>query len=136
MTNLFSNKIKSQDLDHDKKLLSILSYTDPKKLNANHPKAVRITNLILDIIIENFIPFYFVECNSFKQLIKFLAEDYSIPDRTTFSKVKVNKRYEDAKKLVDDLINKANFISMTIDLWKSKAGDHFISLYAIIVNAE
>ena len=62
----------------------------------------------------------------FQNLLKYLELRYSVPSRTTVSKV-IHKRHERAK---EDLVKKlrdAKAVSVTTDVWTSKAVQSFVT---------
>lgn len=70
-------------------------FQNQQKYGKNDQYQKKITNLIVDHVIENMQPFSLVNSKSFRNLVGYLNPRYTMPDRKTLSKDIIPKRYAD-----------------------------------------
>lgn len=109
-----------------------------KPFHALHPKVIKTTQLITEMIALDIQPFSAVEDRGFRQLINFLEPRYTIPGRKYFSNVAIPKLYETTKKSVCELLCtvEPNTMSFTTDMWSSTANDDYLSLTAHFITTD
>lgn len=100
------------------------------KLRNDDPKAKEITRKIGEIICLDNQPFSVVEHKGFNRLINHLEPRYEIPKRKYFTTVEAPKLYDQTKLVVYNLVNSAEHVSITTDLWTSTANDDYMSVTA------
>jgi BED zinc finger len=116
---------------------SIVSFGFGKKakLPATNPKAKTITKNIALMLVENYLPYSLVESTSFRNLMEDAEPAYQVPCRTTFSRSIIPKMYTSTKDIIQQELNKEllslNAISVTTDMWTSRANESYMSLTAI-----
>lgn len=86
--------ITSASDDTNKKQASISQmFQSHQKYGKNDQHQKKITNLIVDHVIEDMQPFSLVNSKSFRNLVGYLNPRYTMPDRKTLSKEIIPKRY-------------------------------------------
>lgn len=92
-----------------------------------------ITAAICQLMFKDGRPFSIVEDEGFRNLMKLMRPSYEIPHRTTFSDKHLPLLYNRTKEKVFKKFNNQiyRFFAVTLDCWKSIAGDHYL---ALIVN--
>ncbi|XP_053145086.1 zinc finger BED domain-containing protein 4-like [Hemicordylus capensis] len=94
-----------------------------------------LTRLIGEMISTDDQPFQVVENNGFRRILQYLAPEYVIPSRTTFSRNVVPSLYRRCRELVSAELRAApagTSVHFTTDLWTSVSGMHasFLALIA------
>lgn len=87
-------------------------------------RSSKITELIREVLIENFLPFSVVDSESFKKLFNYLEPGYNVPSRVSFSN-QIQKIYEDKKEKLIEKFNEIDYFSITTDSWMSLNSQSF-----------
>lgn len=100
-------------------------------LPAKSPRAKDITKAIAIFLCKGLHAYDTVTEEGFKYLIWKLEPKYNIPHRTTFSRSIIPKLYEEVRssqmQYLKKVVNTLESITITTDLWSSRAKDPFIS---------
>ena len=93
---------------------------DQLKLNqsAKSLSKERISNQIVDLIANQYLPLRFVECQEFRNLMCTLHPSLRLPNRKSISNLIHQKYICIIKKIRNDVKNKSN-VSLIIDFWSS-----------------
>ena len=65
----------------------------------------------------------------FLNLVHLAEPRYTVPCRKTFMGI-IDSRYADLKRSVCGVISQQKYLTLTSDMWTSRAGDGYISLTA------
>lgn len=91
------------------------------------------------MIAVDFQPFSVVEDCGFKDLVNYLEPKYKIPSRQTFSRRIIPEMFEEKrtkiKNVIDQDYNNLESLSITADLWSSRAKDSYISCTGHYIDA-
>ncbi|XP_052131150.1 E3 SUMO-protein ligase ZBED1-like [Frankliniella occidentalis] len=83
------------------------------------PRDIECTNALMFMIVKDNLPLSTPEKPGFRAYTKSLQPLYHIPGEPSLTKC-LEAKYERLKKLVGDMIAKADHITMTMDLWTHK----------------
>nr|KYP48753.1 Putative AC transposase [Cajanus cajan] len=109
---------------------------DVGKLVLDHSEKIRsriidqnvLNDMISMMIIEHDLPYSFVECKRFRELIEYLHPDVKIPSRRVATS-NINKMYECEKEKLKLVLSKLpGRINLTSDVWTSCTTEGYISL--------
>lgn len=106
------------------------------KLEMSHPRYIKITKLIAEMMCLDIQPFSIVEDRGFTNLIAYLEPRYKLPNRTTFSRKLIPDLYMEVREETKKLLSQATSISLTVDMWSSVAKQDYMSLTAHFVDTE
>lgn len=93
-------------------------------------KNQEIDYLLLETIVENYLPFQFVESLKFRKLLNKLNSAYKMPTRKTLSTVILPQVYNLTKNAVQEQLQSAEFVTLTTDGWTSIRNESYISVTA------
>lgn len=137
LTTLKENKIRENRKKTDKIQLSGENSKEFKSIFKNtileptNKRAKEITKAIALFICKGLQPYNVVEEEAFKYLLHVLEPRYKVPCRTTFSRSIIPSLYEtsrnDILKDFHNAIPHIESISITTDLWTSRAKDTYIA---------
>ena len=94
----------------------------------NNPRAKEITTAIAEMIAVDNQPFSIVEDMGFVRLLKRLRPLYQPPSRRYITEKIMPEIYQEIRKVVENQMNDARFISLTTDIWTSNSNESFIAL--------
>ena len=138
-----------QELDENKaqcqmclKIVGINGHTNNMltHLKKDHPKVLakdkliknqsneEITTSLAMLIFEKSLPISLLEANSFKRFVAALSEDYQIPSRKYFTEIILPEFYTKSQSKLKNILQSANFVSITVDSWTSNALDSYLSV--------
>lgn len=111
------------------------------KLKPTAPKAKQMTAIIANFIASGMHPYSIVEESGFVEMMKLAMPDYTVPSRTTFSRVVIPDLYESKKKelrksLRDIFSSGAECYSITTDGWTSRANNSYVSVTCHVMDEE
>jgi len=90
---------------------------------------VTLHNAIAEMITSDNQPYSFVENAGFRNLMEKAQPRYNIPSRNYFKEDVIPKLFEKCKAKLATLLNKAEAVSVTTDMWTSAISNYsFISL--------
>ena len=93
-------------------------------------RAKNISDRVTHMIVQDLRPIRTVECNGFRNLMKYLEPGYVLPSRKQFT-ADVNLKHATCKqRLKERLSEEAVFISLTTDIWTSIATEGYITVTA------
>lgn len=101
-----------------------------KQFNSTHSRAIKITSLIAEMICTDNQPISIVENPGFRRLLQFLEPRYTIPGRKHFSSTVIPSIYDKVINKIKNVSDKAEYISITTDMWSSTANVDYMSLTA------
>lgn len=102
----------------------------------SHSKSKAIDLLITKFILKHFHPFSIVEETEFRNHIKMLAPNYTMPSRKTVSNSLLLQMYESTLEKVKADLNYVTALSLTKDGWTSINNEHFIELTVHFINSD
>ncbi|CAI6353002.1 unnamed protein product [Macrosiphum euphorbiae] len=105
-----------------------------KPLSISKSKA--IDQQITKCIVKHYHPFSLVEETEFRNLIRMLAPNYSIPSRKTVSNNLLLQVYNDTFQKVSKDVQDASSVALTTDGWTSINNTSFIAILAHFINSE
>ena len=110
---------------------SLMDFTVPavKKLPSSTSLATKLTNGVAEFITRDLRPVSVVDGVGFLHLMELAEPRYSIPCRRTMMGV-IDSKYVEAKRCIHGLVSQQDHLSLTIDMWTSRAGDGYYSLTA------
>jgi hypothetical protein len=82
---------------------------------------------LLKILVADERPFAMVQSQSFQEFCAALNPLYKVPVHNTIMK-KLDIEYENVKNKLDAMFNQLKFFSITMDGWKSKSMDSYLTL--------
>ena len=107
------------------------------KYASDHPKAVEISRLIMEMIALDDLPFDFVENVGFRRLMSAIEPRYQMPSAKHFRTQMLPGAYGAVRENVQKLISAASQISFTTDTWSTpQCTDSLISLTAHWIDDE
>lgn len=103
---------------------------EKKKLwDINDQKAVKLHKIIGEMIACDNQPFSFVEDIGFLKLMRETEPRYKVPCRKYFQSIVLPSMYEECKEKILSLLETAEVVSLTSDIWTSSINNHsFISI--------
>lgn len=105
-----------------------------KPLSISKSKA--IDQQITKFIVKHYHPFSLVEETEFRNFIRMLAPNYSIPSRKTVSNNLLLQVYNDTFQKVSKDVQDASSVALTTDGWTSINNTSFIAITAHFINSE
>lgn len=105
-----------------------------KPISLSKSKAIDLQ--ITKFILKHFHPFSIVEETEFRNLIKMLAPNYTMPSRKTISNSLLLQMYESTLEKVKAELNDITALSLTTDGWTSINNEHFIALTVHFINSD
>lgn len=109
-----------------RKQTSMVSFI-PKKMTIDSKK--QIDGALLKLFTKDYQPFKVVEDEGFKEFVKQLNPNYTLPDRHSISKVHIPALYEKCLFEMKDLVAKeAESVCMTTDCWTSRNNESFMAI--------
>lgn len=105
-----------------------------KPISLSKSKAIDLQ--ITKFILKHFHPFSAVEETEFRNLIKMLAPNYTMPSRKTISNSLLPQMYESILEKVKADLNDVTALSLTTDGWTSINNEHFIALTVHFINSD
>lgn len=99
-------------------------------------KSKTIDLQITKFIVKHFHPFSLIEEIEFRNLIKMLAPNYTIPSRKTLSNSLLLQMYESVLQKVRADLDDVTALSLTTDGWTSINNQHFIALTVHYINSD
>jgi len=105
-----------------------------KSISLIKSKAVELQ--ITKFILKHFHLFTIVEETEFRNLIKMLAPNYTMPSRKTISNSLLLQMYESTLEKVKADLNDVTALSLTTDDWTSINNEHFIALTVHFINSD
>ncbi|XP_011406608.1 PREDICTED: zinc finger BED domain-containing protein 1-like [Amphimedon queenslandica] len=100
-----------------------------KKFSANSEMAKKLNEGLADFITRDLRPVSVVDGAGFLNLMHLAEPRYTVPCRKSLMEI-IDSRYNDMKRSVCGVVSQQEFITLTSDMWTSRAGDGFISLTA------
>uniref|UniRef100_A0A3P9NJF9 HAT C-terminal dimerisation domain-containing protein n=1 Tax=Poecilia reticulata TaxID=8081 RepID=A0A3P9NJF9_POERE len=89
-------------------------------------QAAEFTNSILNMIITDMRPLSVVEDEGFQKMISTFNPNYTPPSRTYF--VKMEKKYEEIKDKLKNILKETDSIALTADIWTSVATEAYLGV--------
>ena len=99
------------------------------KLLATSQRAKMLTEAVADYISKDMRPVSTIDRQGFLNLMHVAEPRYTVPCRKTVMGI-IDQRYHALKDQVGSLVAQQSFLSLTTDMWTSRAGDGYISLTA------
>ena len=96
-------------------------------LSCSWTRSKAITDCVAGVIIKDLRPINFVDGEGFQNLMKFVEPAYHLTSATYFTKL-IKLKHKVAVTKVQQVLQAANYISITSDMWTSLANDAYISL--------
>lgn len=87
----------------------------------------RLNKCVLEMIVEDMLPFDIVEKSGFQNMIKVLNPRYTLPTLKMVECTLIPDLYESTKSKVTGLIANAKHVAVSIDIWKYMNKDPFIT---------
>ncbi|KAJ8264750.1 hypothetical protein GJAV_G00154450 [Gymnothorax javanicus] len=106
------------------------------KLARNSFRWNEITTAVTRYLVKGMLPFHTVEKRSFRDMISALDRQYELPSRKYFSKTAVPDLYKKVREEVGLVLGKAEFFSLTVDLWSSVDRTRNMSVMAHFITPE
>lgn len=116
-------------------VLGFLSVTDAT-YSTGHPRQKAITNsIVMDLIVKCSMPLSIVDNEHFRNFVHVLDPKYIPVARSTITSAKLPKLVEATKERIQEKLNAASFVSVTVDIWTDRrmrayfgATVHYITL--------
>lgn len=106
-----------------------------KLWDINDHKAIKLHNIIGEMIACDNQPYSFVEDVGFLKLMKEAQPRYKVPTRKYFQYSVLPSMYKECKTKISSLLETAEAVSLTSDIWTSSVNNHsFISLTGHWIN--
>ena len=86
--------------------------------------------LLLETVIENYLPFQIVESRKLRKLIEKLNAAYKLPTRKTLATVILPQLYNMTKETVKEQLQSAEYVTVTTDGWTSIKNESYLSMTA------
>ena len=119
------------------KQATLEGFMQSKKLyDINDKRALAISERIARMIALDLQPFSIVEDRGFKELVLYFDPRYTMPSRKYFSETVIPGMYDRCRARVQDMITDQDFLSVTSDIWTSRAKDAYISLTGHFINKD
>jgi len=115
------------------KQMAITQYIS-KPISLTKSKAIDLQ--ITKFIVKHFHPFSLVEETEFRNLIKMLAPNYTVPSRKTISNSLLLQMYQSVLEKVKNDLRDVTAVSLTTDGWTSINNQHYIALTVHFLNSE
>ena len=100
-----------------------------KKLPHNSTRAVELTDALLEFIARDLRPVSVVDGHGFLNLIEKAEPQYSVPCQRAVMNG-VDRKYCELKHTVRGFLSGQRCVTLTTDMWTSRAGDEYFSLTA------
>ncbi|KAG9280417.1 zinc finger BED domain-containing protein 1-like [Astyanax mexicanus] len=106
------------------------------KYKRDSAKWQECTTSVTRYLVKGLLPFNTVEKSSFTEMLQTLNSQYELPGRKYFSKTAVPDMYNSVRAEVEGLIKKADFYSLTTDMWSSTNMTPYMSLTAHFISPQ
>ena len=106
-----------------------------KKLPHNSTRAMELTDALLEFIARDLRPVSVVDGHGFLNLMEKAEPRYSVPCRRTVM-TGLEKKYTELKRQVRGLLSGQRCVTLTTDMWTSRAGDGYFSLTSHFITDE
>ena len=111
--------------------------TKNSEMEFDNPRAIQITNALGEMIVEDNEPFYLLERKGFIKFMKTLEPRYRIPSRKYMSTTWLDKTYNiSVNKMKDDLKENSEYLTLTTDIWTSRAQDSYLGITAHFIDSD
>ncbi|CAJ1065719.1 E3 SUMO-protein ligase ZBED1-like [Xyrichtys novacula] len=90
-------------------------------------QAAEFTDSILNMIVSDMRPLSMVEDEGFQKMISTFNPKYTLPSRTYFTKL-MEKKYEEIKAKLTNILKKCDSIALTADIWTSVATEAYLGV--------
>ena len=91
-------------------------------------RSKRISELIVEMIALDMRPSRMVECQGFRKMMAFVEPGYSCPSATHISSIVGRRHALLVQKLKQKIAAEASYLSLTSDIWTSKANDAYVTV--------
>ncbi|CAL9706522.1 unnamed protein product [Knipowitschia caucasica] len=101
----------------------------------NDEKAESITQGICRMIEKEMMPISMVEGAGFRELMALTQPRYKVPSRSAVTR-RIERRYEDKKKTVKDLVQTAEWIAITTDCWTALNTESYLTITSHLIDSD
>ncbi|KAJ8879898.1 hypothetical protein PR048_020518 [Dryococelus australis] len=123
-------KIENNSFDATSCSLSKDAFNMNSKYDKNDRRAKEINRAIGEMLCLNKLPYSFVETEGFRVLMSKTCPEYEIPCGKFFANTLIPDMYEEAEAKVSEILNSAEEMCITLDLWTSVGNSDYISITA------
>ena len=109
--------------------------TRVEKLAVNSDRAKKLTTAVAEFIARDLRPITIVDGTGFLNLMQIAEPRYVVPCRATIT-ARIQSMYAGCKEKLVTILAVQSHISLTTDMWTSRAGDGYISLTCHCVSSE
>ena len=103
--------------------------TGVKKLPHDSKRAIELTDALLEFVARDLRPVSVVDGRGFLNLMEKTEPRYTVPCRRTIMNA-IDRKYCELKRSVRGLLSGQRSVTLTTDIWTSRAGDGYFSLTA------
>lgn len=111
------------------------SSSSVKKLPHNSTRAVELTSAVVEFVARDLRPVSVVDGHGFLNLMEVAEPRYTVPCRRTIMNL-IDRKYSDLKRSVRGLLSGQQCVTLTTDMWTSRAGEGYFSLTAHYITEE
>uniref|UniRef100_A0A087X520 BED-type domain-containing protein n=1 Tax=Poecilia formosa TaxID=48698 RepID=A0A087X520_POEFO len=112
---------------HKLKIILYLFIPKQSRIRCSVVQAAEFTNSILNTIITDMRPLSVVEDEGFQKMISTFNPNYTPPSRTYFVKM-MEKKYEEIKDKLKNILKETDSIALTADIWTSVATKAYLGV--------
>ena len=106
-----------------------------KKLPHNSTRAVELSNAVVEFVVRDLRPVSVVDGYGFLNLMETAEPRYTVPCRRTIMNL-IDRKYSDLKRSVRGSLSGQQCVTLTTDMWTSRAGEGYFSLTAHYITEE
>ena len=122
--------IAEQDADTRQSLMdTFVRQAAVKKLPHDSKRAIELTDALLEFVARDLRPVSVVDGRGFLHLMEKAEPRYTVPCRRTVMNA-MDRKYCELKRSVRGLLSGQRSVTVTTDIWTSRAGDGYFSLTA------
>ena len=133
--SMFDQLFPSSSSENQSSIDAFLHPDSVRKLPSNSARVIQLTDAIVDFISIDLRPVSVVDGHGFLKLMHVAEPQFSVPCRKTVMDV-IERKYTELKRNVRGSISGEHYITLTTDMWTSRAGDGYFSLTAHYINAD
>ena len=108
------------------------SSSSVKKLPHSSSRAVELTNAVVEFVARDLRPVSVVDGCGFLNLMEIAEPQYTIPCQKTIMNL-IDRKYSELKRSVRGSLSGQQCVTLTTDMWTSRAGEGYFSLHNIIL---
>ena len=131
----YEELFKSEQITSQTSMDDFVQSSSVKKLPHDSTCAVELTSAVVEFAARDLRPVSVVDGCGFLNLMEVAEPRYTVPCRRSIMNL-VDRKYRELKRSVQGSLSGQQYVTLTIDMWTSRAGDGYFSLTAHYLTEE